>query len=162
MKKCFAVALLALPVLVAPACAEDPFAPCFPYRVECGANAYFRVLNRENGYGCQLGPWYNYWPLEAHFQTPALPQYPFWPAPQALVPGGTASTVPVPGCAPAGPAYPSAVPGYPPTVPAVPTAAPAATTPPPTAPARPGYFRPVGYDAAGYYYQQGPWWYYGR
>jgi hypothetical protein len=24
------------------------------------------------------GPWYNYWPLEAHFQVPAHPQYPFW------------------------------------------------------------------------------------
>lgn len=27
----------------------------------------------------QLGPWYSYWPYEAHFQTPALPQYPYWP-----------------------------------------------------------------------------------
>jgi hypothetical protein len=44
------------------------------------------------GYGgaVQLGPWYNYWPLEAHFQTPALPQYPYWPAPQAYFQGGYA------------------------------------------------------------------------
>jgi hypothetical protein len=32
--------------------------------------------------GCchiQLGPWYLYWPHEAHFQTPAPTGYPFWP-----------------------------------------------------------------------------------
>src|SRR5262245_47303303 len=42
------------------------------------------------GYGgvqpYQLGPWYQYWPYEAHFQYPALPQYPYWGA-QGL-PGG--------------------------------------------------------------------------
>lgn len=31
-----------------------------------------------------LGPWYNYWPLEAHFQVPAMPEYPYFPAPQTL------------------------------------------------------------------------------
>src|SRR5262245_66205371 len=31
-----------------------------------------------------LGPWYNYWPLEAHFQVPALPEYPFFSAPQTV------------------------------------------------------------------------------
>jgi len=39
------------------------------------------------GPGVQLGPWYQYWPYEAHFQAPALPQYPYWPAPQTLPPG---------------------------------------------------------------------------
>lgn len=29
-----------------------------------------------------LGPWYNYWPLEAHFQVPAMPEYPYYSAPQ--------------------------------------------------------------------------------
>jgi hypothetical protein len=28
----------------------------------------------------QLGPWYQYWPYEAHFQTPAMPMYPYWGA----------------------------------------------------------------------------------
>ena len=28
----------------------------------------------------QLGPWYQYWPYEAHFQTPAMPMYPYWSA----------------------------------------------------------------------------------
>ena len=31
-----------------------------------------------------LGPWYLYWPMEAHFQTPASPYYPYWPAPMGL------------------------------------------------------------------------------
>src|SRR5262245_63104532 len=31
-----------------------------------------------------LGPWYNYWPLEAHFQVPAMPEYPFFGAPQTV------------------------------------------------------------------------------
>jgi hypothetical protein len=31
-----------------------------------------------------LGPWYNYWPLEAHFQAPAMPEYPFYSAPQTV------------------------------------------------------------------------------
>src|SRR5262245_848400 len=31
-----------------------------------------------------LGPWYNYWPLEAHFQVPAMPEYPYWSAPQTV------------------------------------------------------------------------------
>jgi hypothetical protein len=30
--------------------------------------------------GCN-GPWYTYWPLEAHFQTPAPTGYPYWPSP---------------------------------------------------------------------------------
>jgi hypothetical protein len=39
------------------------------------------------GGGGQAGPWYQYWPLEAHFQTPALPAYPYWPQPMGLAPG---------------------------------------------------------------------------
>ncbi len=32
--------------------------------------------------GCGTGaPWYTYWPYEAYFQVPAMPQYPYWPAP---------------------------------------------------------------------------------
>src|SRR5262245_45382739 len=34
----------------------------------------------------QLGPWYQYWPYEAHFQVPAVPQYPYWGA--QTLPGG--------------------------------------------------------------------------
>lgn len=35
----------------------------------------------------QLGPWYQYWPYEAHFQTPALPMYPYWGA--STLPNGS-------------------------------------------------------------------------
>jgi hypothetical protein len=39
--------------------------------------------------GCPgvLGPWYLYWPYEAHFTMPAHPQFPYWPSAQTL-PGG--------------------------------------------------------------------------
>ena len=133
MTKRFGVALLALPLLAVGARADDPFAPSLPFRVECGANAYFRVLSRENGWGCCLGPWYNYWPMEAHFQTPALPCYPFWPLPQGVVPGGLNTYVPPPYCPPGAPAVP----------PAVPTPAPAAEAAPKAPPSTPTLFRPV-------------------
>jgi hypothetical protein len=149
MKSRYGVALLgllALPLLAESARADDPFAPGLPFRVECGANAYFRVYNRQNGWGCQLGPWYSYWPMEAHYQTPALPSYPFWPAPQAVVPGGTSSAIPAPFCPPA-----------------IPTAAPAAAAPQAPANAVPAYYRQMGYNPYGYYaYPRGAQWQYGR
>jgi hypothetical protein len=43
--------------------------------------------------GGGLGPWYQYWPYEAHFMTPALPQYPYWGSPQTL-PGGSPFATP--------------------------------------------------------------------
>src|ERR1700677_742137 len=134
MKNRFGVALLALPLLAVAARADDPFAPGLPFRIEAGGNLYCHVYTRQNGWGCQLGPWYSYWPLEAHFQTPALPYYPYWPAPQAIVPGPT--------CPPGAPA---------------PVPAPAAPAPAPAP--RPAVFRPVVYDQFGYYSypQAGPW-----
>ena len=39
-----------------------------------------------------LGPWYLYWPFEAHFATPAHPQFPYWPSAQTL-PGGQPAVV---------------------------------------------------------------------
>jgi hypothetical protein len=48
----------------------------------------------------QLGPWYLYWPLEAHFQTPAPTGYPYWPSPMALPPGSPGG--PPPGLQPVG------------------------------------------------------------
>ncbi len=60
-------------------------APC---RVDCGA-----YLNWSSGchLGCQLGPWYTYFPYNAHFQSPApVCGWPFWPtgAAQNAVPTG--------------------------------------------------------------------------
>lgn len=129
MKKCFGVALLAVPLLALPARAGDPFAPQLPYKIETGANIYFRVLSRENGWGCQLGPWYNYWPLEAHFQTPAVPCFPYWPAPQTLPSGASTVTPPGP-------------PAVLPTLPA---------HPPAGADGKPVIFRPVAYRPYGTY-----------
>jgi hypothetical protein len=33
------------------------------------------------GGGMVTGPWYSYWPLEAHFQVPAPTGYQYWPSP---------------------------------------------------------------------------------
>src|SRR5262245_34166400 len=72
-----------------------------------------------------LGPWYNYWPLEAHFQVPAMPEYPYFSAPQTLPigpPGGNNAGAahgyaPHPGAAAAvaGGRYPGMTPNGPPT-----------------------------------------------
>ena len=43
--------------------------------------AFFKSVGNGN---MPVGPWYLYWPLEAHFQTPASPQYPYWSAPMTL------------------------------------------------------------------------------
>lgn len=42
-----------------------------------------------------LGPWYLYWPYEAHFITPAHPQYPYWPSAQTLHGGSPHMVAPV-------------------------------------------------------------------
>ena len=64
-----------------------------PFKVQIGANAYFRVVPAQPNYGppaVQLGPWYHYWPLEAHFQYPApMAQYPYWGGNQTLPQGFT-------------------------------------------------------------------------
>jgi hypothetical protein len=62
------------------------------------------------GSGCvaPLAPWYLYWPMDAHFQTPAPMTYPFWPAPQTP-PAATTALQPAsyhPN------AYPGGVPSY--------------------------------------------------
>lgn len=42
-----------------------------------------------HAWGCRtcLGPWYQYWPYEAHFVTPAPTGFPYWPSPMTLPPG---------------------------------------------------------------------------
>lgn len=134
--------------------------------------------------GCagQCGPWYQYWPQEAHFQVPAPTGYPYWPTAMTLpnipltMPGGTgpalAPAVP-PGVPPMdGPAVPP--PGG--VVPMMPPAngAPQPVMPPANgvAPAVPPMMPPAGPDAAraaavgywpvGYYYMTPPAYWYGR
>jgi hypothetical protein len=85
MKKVFFAALLALPLLAVPARAQ---CCCwFPFRLEAGGNVYLRVYNGplQSG-GIQLGPWYQYFPYEAHFQSAAPIGFPYWPSPQTLPP----------------------------------------------------------------------------
>jgi hypothetical protein len=95
MKRVFGLAVLALPLLAASARAEG--FSWFPYKVEAGANAYLRVQSADPsacGPGCN-GPWYNYWPYEAHFHAPAVPCFPFYPNPQMLPPKAK-DAIPVP------------------------------------------------------------------
>src|SRR5438067_2500025 len=92
MNRHFALALVALALTALPARADgfgfnanvglsfqcnwwgcNPCGPCGPGCGPCGP--------------VQLGPWYQYWPMGAHFQTPAPITYPFWPAPQVAPPG---------------------------------------------------------------------------
>lgn len=51
--------------------------------------------NQSMGRPGVLGPWYLYFPYEAHFAVPAHPQYPYWPSPQTLGGGRTDFVPPV-------------------------------------------------------------------
>lgn len=74
MKRMFGVALLALPLAVGSVHASG-----WPFNVQAGGTFYMRG---GNGLMPQAGPWYLYWPLEAHFVAPAPTGYPYWPPPQ--------------------------------------------------------------------------------
>jgi hypothetical protein len=114
MKKLFLAALLALPFFAVSAradgcgCGGCCFLPC---RVDAGVNFHFKVTGAGDYSVGQLGPWYLYWPLEAHFQTPAPTGYPFWPSPMALPQDAAAYGAPAAGnFQPAG--YSGATPSY--------------------------------------------------
>ena len=74
-----------------------------PGNVQVYGNFGVRWNGAGNCQPYQLGPWYQYFPYEAHFQQPALPQYPYWGA-QALPNGLPYLTPGGPGGGPA-PAY---------------------------------------------------------
>ena len=154
MKRIFGMALLALPLLAASARAEG-----WPFNVQAGGSFYLK-----GGPGAaspQAGPWYLYWPLEAHFVAPAPTGYPYWPSPQGL-----------PGMSFGGPSCPPPALGVPPPVVAVP---PIATVPAPTTPTRPArppattpttpqvplppYLQPTSYYPAAYTTQPPSYWY---
>lgn len=98
MKKLLFAALLALPAFAASARADGCGCCWFPWRIDAGVNVHCRVYGPGDlAGGGQLGPWYQYWPLEAHFQTPAPTGYPYWPTPMTLPPGGAAGGAPAPG-----------------------------------------------------------------
>jgi hypothetical protein len=80
-----AVAVVALAFTATPARAHGPVG----FKFNIGGSLYTDIApicggccgnGCGGGGGGPLGPWYNYWPLEAHFQTPAMPEYPYWPA----------------------------------------------------------------------------------
>jgi hypothetical protein len=106
MRNLLRALLLALPLLAVPARADAhgetacSIASCLSHKLfwpcccdGCGGCG-----------GCGMGcPWYTYWPYGAHFQTPAHPEYPFWPAPMAPVMSGGHSVPTAYG--PVGPGY---------------------------------------------------------
>lgn len=85
MKKIVRTFLLALPFLIhaSPARADGPlFCTCDFYRRLCDKfHAAYCEAYPVAGHGPSVGPWYTYWPYDAHFQTPAHPSFPYWPAP---------------------------------------------------------------------------------
>jgi hypothetical protein len=139
-----AVALLCIPSARAGYCGP-------PYKVTAGFSINF---NCNPQVSCQLGPWYHYWPLEAHFVTPAPCSYPYWPAPQTL-----------PCVRPAPPPLPPAAAHAPPALPA-PVATPAQPGPKlngPELPLKPAYYQAPTFQPVGYYaYPQAPSYWYGR
>jgi hypothetical protein len=122
----------------------------------------------------QLGPWYLYWPMSAHFVAPAPTGYPYWPSAQGLpgmafggpqgpgappggmyappggayAPPGGAYAVPPGSYAPPAPTLPAPVP-VPSTTPVIPPVP--ATVPPAIKPA--GYY-PAGYSVPSYWYDR--------
>jgi hypothetical protein len=102
MKKLIVAGLLALPLLALPSQAWAIGIPCGCWQVNSGLDFHLSVTPG----GGQAGPWYKYWPLEAHFQPPAPTCYPFWPSAMTLPPGSGGATPPAPPHMPAVPATP--------------------------------------------------------
>jgi hypothetical protein len=112
MKKFTLAALLALPLLAAAqqqASASGGCCNCLNFGCDvtikkwanpgCGCGPCGDNCGCSNGGGCGpfCGPWYQYFPMEAHFQTPAPTGYPFWPSPmtQYSYPGNMGGPAPV-------------------------------------------------------------------
>src|SRR5215469_15761379 len=105
MKKLFGVALLALPLATGSLHAEG-----WPFNIQAGGSFY--IKGGPGPAAPQAGPWYLYWPLEAHFVAPAPTGYPYWPAPQGILASGFG-----------GPTCPPGVPAAPPPAAAAPPVA---------------------------------------
>ncbi|HEY7427809.1 MAG TPA: hypothetical protein VH682_26495 [Gemmataceae bacterium] len=171
MKKLFGVALLALPFVAASAHAEE----C-PFNVQAGGSFY--IKGSRGAAMPQAGPWYLYWPMEAHPVAPAPTGYPYWPGSQVLPPtsfGGPTSPPGTPVAPPPGAAAPAVVPAPIPAPQTAPQAAPqtapqAAPLPAPQANPQaapqtiprgllPPYLQPTGYSPTGYTGQVPSYWY---
>jgi hypothetical protein len=138
MKRRLTAAALPLVLLVMATPVEAggcwPGPGCSPWKINFGANIYVNAQQQ------QAGPWYLYWPMEAHFAVPAPTGYPYWPNPMTLPTqgGGLGLGGAVP--APAGPIL-SPTPG---------TFTPPAPTPVP--PVKQSTFQPAGYNVPSYWY----------
>jgi hypothetical protein len=158
MKRIFGMALLALPLLAASACAEG-----WPFNVQVDGSFH---IKSSRGPACpQAGPWYLYWPMEAHFVAPAPTGYPYWPSPQGL-PGMSfgGPACPPPSFAAAPPIMTAPPPAATAPVPATPAPQPA---PPAAAPASPQlqlppYLQPTSYYYPASYTTQPPSYWYDR
>lgn len=136
MKRSLGFALVALPLVAASLRANGQLVP--PYRLEFGGNIHFNLLPLQPN-ASQLGPWYLYWPMEAHFVVPAPTGYPYWPGPQTLPPGLSLGS---PGQQPAPAPGPMPAPGM--------FSAPTQPTPPPP----PSPVRPAACIAPAYWYSR--------
>jgi hypothetical protein len=106
MKKLILAGLLVLPLLALPSRAQaSGCCGCWhhPWSADVGVNFYWHCQPPP----AQCGPWYLYWPMEAHFQVPAPTGYPYWPSPMSL-PGMAPGGAPAYGAPMQAPAY-----GYP-------------------------------------------------
>jgi hypothetical protein len=146
MKKLLGLALVALPLLALPASANW----CQPYKVTVGGNVNFHVGPQYPNWS-QLGPWYLYWPMEAHFVAPAPTGYPYWPSAQGL-PGMSIGGPAVPYGAP--PSLPAPAPvGTPPAAAPIPAPAPLQPTPVPNT-LKPASYQPAAYPVPSYWYDR--------
>jgi hypothetical protein len=151
MKRMLGIALVALPLVAASARAEG-----WPFSIQAGGSFYIKGANVAVP---QAGPWYLYWPLEAHFVAPAPTGYPYWPGPQVLPPtsfGGPTNPPGVPVAPPVAPVPPYAAPAPAPAavIPApATTPAPANVAPGPQAAPQlslPPYLQPTSYSPVSY------------
>jgi hypothetical protein len=143
----------------------------WPFNVQMGGSFY--VKGGPGPAAPQAGPWYMYWPLEAHFVAPAPTGYPYWPPPQGL----PATTFGGPACPPGVPVVAAPQGAAPQILPTPPVAnpPPVSTIPAPTTPAPqtvpqgsptstpqlqlPPYLQPTSYYPTGSLGQPPSYWY---
>jgi hypothetical protein len=112
MKRLLWLFVLALPLWTVPGRALawgccDWFPPT---QIDAGINCHFNVHVYDWSVCGQLGPWYLYFPYEAHFMTPApIHPYPNWPGPM-MVESSPGVHAPAPAVSPSGPMLPPSPP----------------------------------------------------
>ena len=95
MKKFLAACLLALPLAAVPSKAWAGECYLGPIRIDAGFNYHVNVMcngqqmcGSGHCYDCdKCGPWYLYWPYEAHLQAQAPMHFPYWPSAQSAPSG---------------------------------------------------------------------------